>query len=70
MDELIQAIEGRPGLPAYKAKGGADAAVDFLKEQLPDPTASQIDPLLEGNADAIADAVGDAADKLEGMSGD
>ena len=69
MDELIKAIEERTGLPADKAKGAAEAAVDFIKEKLPDPIASRIDGYLEGNADDIADAVGDAADRLKGMFG-
>ena len=69
MDELIKAIEERTGLPADKAKGAAEAAVDFLKDRLPAPIASQIDGFLEGNADDIADAFGDATDKLKGMFG-
>lgn len=69
MDELIKAIEERTGLPADKAKGAAEAAIDFLKEKLPDPIASQIDGFLQGNADNIADALGGATDKLKGMFG-
>lgn len=69
MDELIEAIEERTGLPADKAKGAAEAAIDFLKGRLPAPIASQIDGFLEGNADNIADALGDATDKLKGMFG-
>lgn len=69
MDELIEAIKNRTGLPADKAKGAAEAALDFLKEKLPDPIANQIDGYLEGNSDEIADTVGDATDKLKGMFG-
>lgn len=69
MDELIEAIKQRTGLPADKAKGAAEAALDFLKEKLPDPLASQVDRYLEGNADSIADGIGDASDKLKGMFG-
>src|SRR5690606_20803771 len=35
MDELMQAIQQRTGLPADKAQGAAQAALDFLKEKLP-----------------------------------
>lgn len=69
MDELIEAIKQKTGLPADKAKGAAEAALDFLKEKLPDPIASQIDGFLEGNADSIADGIGGATDKLKGMFG-
>ena len=50
MDELIAAIAEKTGLPAEKAKDAATAAVDFLKDKLPDPIASQIDGFLSGNA--------------------
>ena len=73
MDELIAAIAEKTGLPVEKAKDAATAAVDFLKEKLPDPIASQIDGFLSGNAGKIGDAVGDAVegvkDKLGGMFG-
>ena len=69
MDELIQAISEKTGLPADKAAGAAAAAVDFLKDKLPAPIASQIDGFLSGNADGISDAVGGATDKLKGMFG-
>lgn len=69
MDELIEAIKEKTGLPADKAKGAAEAALDFIKDKLPAPLANQIDGYLEGNAEGIADAVGDVADKLKGMLG-
>ncbi len=69
MDELIAAISEKTGLPADKARGAATAAIDFLKDKLPAPIASQIDGFLSGNADSIGDAIGDAADKLKGMFG-
>lgn len=69
MDELIAAIEERTGLPADKARGAAEAAISFLKDKLPDPIANQIDGFLSGQSENIADAVGDASDKLKGMFG-
>ena len=69
MDELIEAIKQKTGLPADKAKGAAEAALDFLKEKLPAPIAGQIDGFLEGNSDSIADGIGDATNKLRGMFG-
>jgi len=70
MDDLIAAITERTGLPADKARGAAEAAVQFLKDKLPDPIAGQIDGFLSGRADTIADALGDTTDKLKGMFGD
>lgn len=69
MDELIEAIKQRTGLPADKAKGAAEAAWDFLKERLPDPLASQIDGYLVANADSIAEGIGDVTDEFKGKFG-
>ena len=68
-DELIQAIADRTGLPADKAADAAKAAVDFIKDKLPAPIASQIDGFLSGNAEGISDAIGGASDRLKGMFG-
>jgi hypothetical protein len=69
MDELIAAIAAKTGLPADKAAGAAQAALDFIKEKLPDPIASQIDGFLSGNADKIGDVIGGVADQLKGLLG-
>ena len=69
MDELIQAIADKTGLPADKAADAAKAAVDFIKDKLPAPIAGQIDGFLSGNAEGISDAIGGATDKLKGMFG-
>ena len=69
MDELIEAIKQKTGLPADQAKGATEAALDFLKEKLPAPIAGQTDGFLEGNSDSIADGIGGATDKLKGMFG-
>ncbi len=69
MDELIKAIQEKTGLPADKAQGAAEAALDFIKEKLPDPISAKLDDFIEGNADSIADFADDAVDKLKGMFG-
>lgn len=69
VDELIAAISAKTGLPADKAKGAAEAALDFLKDKLPAPIAGQIEGFLSGQSDAISDAVAGATDKLKGMFG-
>ena len=69
MDELIAAISAKTGLPAEKARGAAEAAIEFMKDKLPAPIAGQIDGFLSGQSDTISDAVGGATDKLKGMFG-
>jgi hypothetical protein len=69
MDELIAAIAERTGLPAEKAKDAAQAALDFLKDKLPEPIAGQIEGFLAGRAGDIGDAVAGVTDKLKGLLG-
>ncbi len=69
MEELIQRIQDRTGIPADKAREAADAAVGFIKEKLPEPISSKLDDFISGNADSIGDFAGDAVDKIKGMFG-
>jgi hypothetical protein len=69
MDEPIAPISQKTGLPGEKAKGAAEAAVEFLNDKLPAPIANQIDGFLSGQSDAISDALGGVTDKMKGMFG-
>ena len=69
MDELIDRIQEKTGLPADKARDAANAAIDFIKEKLPDPIADKLDDFIAGNADSIADLADGAVGKLKGMFG-
>jgi hypothetical protein len=61
MDEIIQRLIERTGLPEDKAATAADTVIGFLKEKLPAPVASQIDKVIAG------DESGGIADRLRGM---
>ncbi len=50
MDELTQLIVERTGLSTEQARMAAELAVNFLKEKLPAPLASQIDLVLGGTS--------------------
>lgn len=69
MDELIDRIQERTGIPEDKAREAANAAVGFIKEKLPEPIADKLDDFIAGNADSIADLADGAVDKLKGMFG-
>ena len=69
MEELVQRISERTGIPEDKATEAAEAAIGFMKEKLPEPIASKLDEFISGQADGIADLAGGAADKLKGMFG-
>ena len=46
MDELINQITERTGIPHDVAKQAADVVIGFLKQKLPGPIGSQIDTAL------------------------
>ena len=66
MNEIIQRLMEKTGLPEDKASAAVDAVLGFLKEKLPGPIASQIDNLLAGGA-GLGDKLGDVAKGLGGM---
>ena len=68
MDEIIQRLIDKPGLPEDKARAAIDTVLGFLKEKLPAPVASQIDNLLAGGS-GLGDRLGGAAKSLGGMFG-
>lgn len=48
MDELIELVVKKTGIPKETAKTAVATVIDFLKQKLPAPIAGQIDGLLEG----------------------
>jgi len=69
MDALVKLIVERTGLPESMAKEVVSVVLDYLKEQLPDPIAGQIDSLLgQGSGDETLDA-GDVLGALGGLFG-
>jgi len=56
MDEVIQQLKSRVGLDDDKARSAAQTVVEFLKQRLPGPVASQLDSAISGGGmDAIKD---------------
>lgn len=60
MDELVKMVVEKTGLPEAQARQAAEAVLEFLKDKLPAPLASQLDNLLEnpGAADQATDLLG------------
>jgi hypothetical protein len=52
MNEIIQRLIEKTGLPEDKAAAAVETVVGFLKEKLPSPVASQIDNLMGGGSEA------------------
>ncbi|MGH2416705.1 MAG: DUF2267 domain-containing protein [Candidatus Limnocylindria bacterium] len=58
MDELIQKVQQRANIDEDQASTAVNTVVDFLKERLPEPLASQIEGALSGEARSPMDRVG------------
>lgn len=64
MDELINRITEKTGIPHDTAKQVADVVIGFLKQKLPAPVGSQIDKVLgmqvpAGGANQAQEAMGE-----------
>jgi len=46
MDQLVNLISEKTGIPPYAAKEAAELVIGFLKQKLPAPIGSQIDNAL------------------------
>ena len=64
MDELVNLIVKKTGIPADTAQTVVNLVVDYLKKKLPAPLAGQIDGLLSG-----AGNVHNAENMLGGLFG-
>ena len=67
MEELVQAVVARTGLPADQARSAAQATVDFIKSRLPESMQGYVDMALNsGMADDVANQAGNVLGGLFG----
>jgi hypothetical protein len=60
MNELIEQLKSRVGLDDQKASSAAQTVIQFLKQRLPGPVASQLDSFVSGGGtEGISGKVGD-----------
>ena len=51
MEEIIKQVVEKTGISEDLAKKAVEVVIDFLKDKLPAPLASQIDSILSGETD-------------------
>ena len=68
MNEIIQRLIERTGLPEDKAAAAVETVIGFLKEKLPGPVAAQLDSLMSGES-GMGSQLGGMASSLGGMFG-
>lgn len=69
MDQLVQQISERAGIPEDKARTAAQAAIEFLDGRLPAPVGGNLNRLLEGGGAGGLGDLGKMAGGLGGMLG-
>ncbi|HEX8393528.1 MAG TPA: hypothetical protein VF665_14385 [Longimicrobium sp.] len=70
IDEMVQQIAQRTGLPPAQAQQAAHAAIEFLDGRLPAPIGGNLKRMVEGGGAAGgAGGLGDVAGKLGGLFG-
>ena len=70
MEELIQEVSKRTGLPADTARVAAEAVINFLKGKLPEPAAGMLSQFASGaepGAEQKPDLVGQATAAVGGL---
>jgi uncharacterized protein (DUF2267 family) len=68
MEELIQLVSEKAGIPTDQAKAAVETVLGFLKERLPAPIAAQVDGLLASGA-VSTDNVNNVIQGLSGLFG-
>jgi hypothetical protein len=69
IDELVQQISQRAGIPEDKARTAAHAAVEFLDGRLPAPVGGNLKRLLDGGGGAGGGGMPDLGDIAGGLGG-
>jgi hypothetical protein len=64
MDELINLVSEKTGIPHDTAKQAVDVVIGFLKQRLPAPVGSQIDKVL------AMQVPGGVANQVQGATGE
>lgn len=67
MEELIETVASKTGIPKDKAEKAVETVIAFLKDRLPGPIASQIDGLIDKHADKADDAIDKIGDMAKGL---
>ena len=55
MEELIKQVTAKTGISEEQARSAVTTVIDFVKNRLPAPIASQVDNVIGGGAAAAGD---------------
>ncbi len=66
MDELVQLVSEKAGIPESSARTAVKTVTDYLKKKLPKPIASQVDRVLADD-ETVAEVADQAEDLIKGL---
>ena len=69
MDELVQELSQKTGLPQDKAQEAVTVVLNFLKARLPAPLAGELDSLLAGGSAESGGLASEAKTFAAGLGG-
>lgn len=75
MNELLEQLKSKVGLDDGQAGNAVQTVVEFIKDKLPAPIASQVENMLgggdgaEGEGEGEGGGIGDLAEKAKGALG-
>lgn len=58
MDELVNTLSQKTGLPEDKARVAVETVVNYIKSKLPESVAGQVDSALTGEGGSISERLG------------
>jgi uncharacterized protein (DUF2267 family) len=67
MDQLVNLVSEKTGLPKDKSRQAVEVVIGFLKDRLPGPIAAQLDAVLAGKD--VSENLDDMAQGLGGLLG-
>lgn len=69
MDELIETVSKKAGIPKESAHKAVHAVFDFLEQKLPAGMGDKLKGFIDGHADSAKGVVGGLAEKFGGLLG-
>ncbi|MGC9399013.1 MAG: DUF2267 domain-containing protein [Anaerolineae bacterium] len=66
MDQLIKLVSEKAGIPESTARTAVKTVVDYLKKNLPQPIAAQVDRVLADD-ETVAQVADQAEDLIQGL---
>jgi hypothetical protein len=58
VDELVKMVATKVGISEAQAKQAVEIVLKYLKDQLPEPMAGQVDAVIKGDVSGLGDMLG------------